>query len=177
MSAEPSKGPRKHFFRLPKNASKVSDGEFDSLANELFDQLWNPSIEDYMVTFKGASLLGTSSEKIAFDTAHSRISQLVGSGKATCYTRWCRACKLYKFKLTDDVVGHVIKVSFPNVVLLSSQIEIDWKWENPAGDWAKQNGDPKEMVKSLIAKKSKPVFYVRLESQADIDRRLGVHQP
>lgn len=151
----------------------MSDIEIDTLANDLYEKLTNASVESYVVTFKGASLLGTSLGKVSFDTAHSKISQLAISGKATCYARWCRACTLYKFKLTDDVTGHVVKISFPNVVLLSKEIEINWKWESPEGDWAKEQGDPMAMFDTLVAKKSKPIFYVRLESQADIERRLG----
>ena len=174
MAVDPKKGPRKHFVHLPNDVSELSDIEIDTLAADLYEKLTNASVESYLVTFKGASLLGTSSGKVSFEKAHSKISQLASSGKATCYTRWCRACTLYKFKLTDDVTGHVVKISFPNVVSLSKEIKINWKWETPEGDWAKEKGDPMAMFKALVAKKSKPVFYVRLESQADIERRLGV---
>ena len=174
MAVDPEKVPRKHFVRLPKDVSEMSDMEIDTLADDLYEKLRNASVETYLVTFKGASLLGTSFGKVSFDIAHLKLSQLAGSGKATCYTRWCRACSLYKFKLTDDVTGHVVKISFPNVVLLSKEMEINWKWETPGGDWAKEKGDPMAIFKTLVAKKSKPVFYVRLESQADIERRLGV---
>lgn len=173
MTIEPQKGPRKFFVRLPRHVSKLSETEIDSFADEIDKTLSNASVDDFLVTFKGASLLGTSLGKVSFNIAHSKLSQLVISGKATCYTRWCRACTLYKFKLTDDVTGHVIKISFSNVVFLSKEIEINWKWESPESDWAKQQGVPMAMLNTLITKKSKPVFYIRLESQEDIERRLG----
>ena len=90
-----------------------------------------------------------------------------------CYTRWCKACTLYRLKLENDVIGHVLKISFPNVIALAKSTEIDWTWERPESDWAKKTGDPAKSYQSLVYRKSKPVFYVRLESEDYINMLLG----
>ena len=51
--------------------------------------------------------------------------------------------------------------------------EIDWTWERPESDWAKNSGDPEKSYQSLVERKSKPVFYVRLESEDYINMLLG----
>ena len=90
-----------------------------------------------------------------------------------CYTRWCKACTLYRLQLENDVIGHVLKISFPNVIALAKSTEIDWAWERPESDWAKKTGDPAKSYQSLVDRKSKPVFYVRLESEEYINMLLG----
>ena len=40
-------------------------------------------------------------------------------------------------------------------------------------EWAKEKGDPAMAYKSLVEVKSKPVFYVRLESEDYIYMLLG----
>ena len=129
--------------------------------------------QPYQVTFKGSSLLGESNGLENFKMAHEKFSELRDKGRAKCYTRWCKACTLYRLNLENDVTGHVLKISFPTVVSLASKINIDWSWERPDSEWAKQQGDPVKEYKSLVERKSKPVFYVRLESEEYINMLLG----
>lgn len=65
---------------------------------------------------------------------------------------------MYRLKLENDVIGHVLKISFPNVIALANKIEIDWNWERPESEWAKGKGNPMKAYKSLVEDKSKPVF-------------------
>ena len=127
----------------------------------------------YQVVFEGSSLLGKSNGVENFKIAHAKLSELRDKGRAKCYTRWCKACTMYGLKVEDDVIGHVLKISFSNVIALTSNINIDWRWENPDSEWAKQQGDPAKEYKSLVESKSKPVFYVRLESEEYINMLLG----
>lgn len=127
----------------------------------------------YQVVFEGSSLLGKSNGVENFKIAHAKLSELRDKGRAKCYTRWCKACTMYGLKLENDVIGHFLKISFPNVIALANKIEIDWKWERPDSDWAKENGDPRRAYKSLVERKSKPVFYVRLESEEYVNMLLG----
>ena len=127
----------------------------------------------YQVTFEGSSLLGESNGVGNFKIAHAKLSELRNKGRAKCYVRWCKACTMYGLKLENDVIGHVLKISFPNVIALANEIEIDWNWERPESEWAKENGDPKKVFKSLVERKSRPVFYVRLESEEYINMLLG----
>ena len=129
--------------------------------------------QPYQVTFEGSSLLGESNGIENFKTAYEFISTLRDKGRVKCYTRWCKACTLYRLQLQNDVTGHVLKISFPNVISLASNINIDWRWDNPDSEWAKKKGDPVKEYKSLVERKSKPVFYVRLESEEHINILLG----
>ena len=172
-----------------EDISKMSEEEIDAYAKRTWNLLTqeNKTLEGqsvktstskkpyqpYQVTFKGSSLLGESNGIENFKTVYEFISALRDKGRVKCYTRWCRACTLYRLKLENDVIGHVLKISFPNVVALSKSTEIDWTWERPESDWAKATGDPVKSYQSLVDRKSKPVFYVRLESEEYINMLLG----
>jgi len=129
--------------------------------------------QPYQVTFKGSSLLGESNGIENFKVAYAKLSELRNEGRVKCYTRWCKACTLYRLNLENDVMGHVLKISFPNVISLASNINIDWSWERPDSEWAKKKGDPAMAYKSLVEDKSKPIFYIRLESEDYINMLLG----
>jgi hypothetical protein len=168
--------------------SKMSDEEIDTYANGIWDKFAKDHDQDpgdrlttekkkpyqpYQVIFKGSSLTGESNGIENFKTAYESISTLRDKGRVKCYTRWCRACTLYHLKLESDVIGHVLKISFPNVIALAKSTEIDWTWERPESDWAKKTGDPVKAYQSLVERNSKPVFYVRLESEDYINMLLG----
>ena len=127
----------------------------------------------YQVIFEGSSLLGKSNGVENFKIAHAKLTELRNKGRAKCYTRWCKACTMYGLKLENDVIGHVLKISFPNVIALAKKMEIDWNWERPESEWAKESGDPTKVYKALVECKSKPVFYVRLESEEYVNMLLG----
>lgn len=127
----------------------------------------------YQVIFKGSSLLGKSNGVENFQIAHAKLTELRVEGRAKCYTRWCKACTMHGLKLENDVIGHVLKISFPNVIALAKKMEIGWNWERPDSEWAKESGDPEKVYKSLVERKSKPVFYVRLESDKYVNMLLG----
>ena len=172
-----------------EDISKMSEEEIDTYAKRTWNLLTQENktsegqsvktstnkkpYQPYQVTFKGSSLLGESNGIENFKTAYEFISTLRDKGRVKCYTRWCKACTLYRLQLENDVTGHVLKISFPNVISLASNINIDWSWERPESEWAKGKGDPAMAYKSLVEVKSKPVFYVRLESEDYINMLLG----
>ena len=178
----------KKFVELA-DISKMSEAEIDVYAKRTWDLLTQDNeqsegqsvktstnkkpYQPYQVTFKGSSLLGESHGIENFKLAHALLSDLRDKGRAKCYTRWCKACTMYGLKLENDVIGHVLKISFPNVISLANTIETDWRWERPDSEWAKGKGDPTKVYKSLVEHKSKPVFYVRLESEDYINMLLG----
>ena len=169
--------------------SKMSDKEIDACALKTWGLLTQAKknsggksvkastnkkpYQPYQVTFKGSSLLGESNGIENFKVAYAKISELRDKGRVKCYTRWCKACTLYRLKLENDVMGHVLKISFPNVIALAKSTEIDWTWERPESDWAKKTGDPVKSFQSLVERNSKPVFYVRLETEDYINMLLG----
>jgi hypothetical protein len=176
-------------FAKLKDTSKMSEEEIDAHARRTWELLTQDSknsegqnvkasarkkhYQPYQVTFKGSSLLGESNGFANFKIAYEKLSELRDKGRAKCYTRWCKACTLYRLQLENDVTGHVLKISFPNVISLASIINIDWSWERPDSEWAKKKGDPAMAYKSLVENKSKPVFYVRLESEVYLNMLLG----
>jgi hypothetical protein len=169
--------------------SKMSDQEIEAYAQRTWGMLTQKNktskgrnvktstnkkpYQPYQVTFKGSSLLGESNGLENFKLAHAKLSELRDKGRAKCYTRWCKACTLYRLQLENDVTGHVLKISFPNIISLANNIDIDWSWERPESEWAKEKGDPAKAFKSLVEDKSKPVFYVRLESEDYTNMLLG----
>ena len=152
---------------------KITKGHKPSPGEKLTTAKSKKPYQPYQVTFKGSSLLGESNGIENFKTAYEFISTLRDEGRVKCYTRWCKACTMYRLKLENDVIGHVLKISFPNVIALAKSTEIDWTWERPESDWAKKTGDPAKSYQSLVERKSKPVFYVRLESEEYINMLLG----
>ena len=172
-----------------EDISKMSEEEIDAYAKRTWSLLTQDNnnsegssvktstnkkpYQPYQVTFKGSSLLGESNGIENFKVAYAKLSELRDKGRAKCYTRWCKACTLYRLQLENDVTGHVLKISFPNIISLAKDISIDWSWERPESEWAKEKGDPAITYKSLVEEKSKPVFYVRLESEDYINMLLG----
>ena len=172
-----------------EDISKMSEEEIDAYAKRAWDLLTQENknsegqsvkastdkkpYQPYQVTFKGSSLLGESNGVENFKVAYAKLSELRDKGRVKCYTRWCKACTLYRLELENDVIGHVLKISFPNVIALAKSTEIDWTWERPESDWAKKTGDPVKSFQSLVERNSKPVFYVRLESEEYINMLLG----
>jgi hypothetical protein len=172
-----------------EDISKMSEEEIDAYAKKTWSLLTQQNktsegqsvktstnkkpYQPYQVSFKGSSLLGESNGIENFEVAYAKLSELRDKGRVKCYTRWCKACTLYRLNLENDVMGHVLKISFPNVISLASNINIDWSWERPDSEWAKKKGDPAMAYKSLVEDKSKPVFYIRLESEDYINMLLG----
>ena len=172
-----------------EDISKMSEVEIEAYAKKTWDLLTQDHkksegqslkaatnkkpYQPYQVTFKGSSLLGESNGIENFKVAYAKLSELRDKGRVKCYMRWCKACTLYRLKLENDVIGHVLKISFPNVIALAKSTEIDWTWERPESDWAKKTGDPVKSFQSLVERNSKPVFYVRLESEEYINMLLG----
>ena len=115
-----------------EDISKMSEEEIDAYAKRTWELLTQDNknsegvsvktstnkkpYQPYQVTFKGSSLLGESNGIENFKTAYEFISALRDKGRVKCYTRWCAACTLYRLKLENDVTGHVLKISFPNVI-------------------------------------------------------------
>jgi hypothetical protein len=155
--------------RVHARWSEIYGDRDDTEAHDAYfrmhEEEMNKPYQPYHLTLKGSSLLGESNGIENFKVAHGKLSELRDKGIANCHTRWCKACTLYRLQLSNDVTGHVLKISFPTVISLVSMIKVDWSWERPDGEWAKENGEPANAYKTLVERKSKPVFYARLESE------------
>ena len=66
-----------------------------------------------------------------------------------------------------------MKISFPNVIKLTEILKFSWNWERSDSEWAKSHGKADDAFKRLVATKSKPVWYVTIQSEENIMRLLG----
>jgi len=71
------------------------------------------------------------------------------------------------------VVGHVVQISFSNVIKLTKAMDFQWEWDRPDSDWAKRNGTPSQVFERLVENKSKPVWYAQIQSEENVMRLLG----
>ena len=129
--------------------------------------------DENSVKIFGSSLVGQAFGIDAFRDAEKFLTLLLGKGRLECRTPWCRACTLYKLQLSDGVVGHVMKISFPNIIKLTEVMKFSWSWERPDSEWAKSHGKASEEFQRLVSIKSKPVWYVTIQSEENIMKLLG----
>ncbi len=132
--------------------------------------------DENSVKIFGSSVVGEAFGIEAFEEAEKFLTLLSGKGRLKCRTQWCRACSLYKLELSKGVVGHVMKISFPNVIKLTEILKFSWNWERSDSEWAKSHGKASDVLKRLVATKSKPVWYVTIQSEENIMRLLGAPQ-
>ena len=133
----------------------------------------NSFSDENSVKVFGSSIVGQAFGIEAFKEAEKFLTLLSSKGRLKCRTQWCRACSLYKLELSKGVVGHVMKISFPNVIKLTEILKFSWNWERSDSEWAKSNGKADDAFKRLVATKSKPVWYVTIQSEENIMRLLG----
>ena len=133
----------------------------------------NSFSDENSVKVFGSSVVGEAFGIEAFKEAEKFLTLLSSKGRLKCRTQWCRACSLYKLELSKGVVGHVMKISFPNVIKLTEMMKFNWNWERSDSEWAKSHGKADDAFKRLVATKSKPVWYVTIQSEENIMRLLG----
>ena len=160
------------FEALLKEAKKKKGDKVKKATNSKSKSLDSVSDENSVRVF-GSSIVGQTYGLETFKNAEKFLTDLLAKGRLECRTRWCKACSLYKLRLSDGVVGHVMKISFPNVIKLSEIMKFNWNWERPDSEWAKSHGKASEVFKRLVATKSKPVWYVTIQSEENIMKLLG----
>lgn len=160
------------FEALLKEAKKKKGDKVNKATNSKSKSVDSVSDENSVRVF-GSSIVGQAYGLETFKEAEKFLTDLSAKGRLECRTRWCKACSLYKLRLSDGVVGHVMKISFPNVIKLSEIIKFNWNWERPDSEWAKSHGKAGEEFKRLIKIKSKPVWYVTIQSEENIMKLLG----
>jgi len=53
-------------------------------------------------------------------------------------------------------------LSFFNVRKIVRAMPVDWQWQDPTSEWAKNQGDPVEEFEKLVAKRSRPNWKVQV---------------
>ena len=163
------------FQALLKEAKKKKGIKEKEIKKVKFESPDSVSDENSVKIF-GSSVVGEAFGIEAFEEAEKFLTLLSGKGRLKCRTQWCRACSLYKLELSNGVVGHVMKISFPNIIKLTEMVKFNWNWERSDSEWAKSHGKASEVFKRLVATKSKPVWYVTIQSEENIMRLLGAPQ-
>ena len=151
----------------------MTKDEIEKVASTIHQNLTNSVSYDDVVKVFGSSMTGKAFGLEAFNNANIFLSELLVRGKIKCRTNWCRACSLYKLDLADGVVGHVVQISFSNVIKLTEAMDFQWEWDRPDSDWAKRNGKPSQVFERLVENKSKPVWYAQIQSEENVMRLLG----
>jgi len=168
--------PKRLYLKLPKGVKNMTDKELDGVASKIHKEFSHSVSRDDFVKVFGSSIIGQSFGLDAFNEANKFLSDLSVKGRLKCRTQWCRACSMYNLNLADSVAGHVIQISFSNIIKLSEILDFEWEWERPESDWAKSNGTASQAFNGLIKSKSKPVWYVQIQSEANIMRLLGAKE-
>lgn len=163
------------FEALLKEAKQKKTNK-DKSAKKVRSETTDTFSDENSVKVFGSSIVGEAFGIEAFKEAEKFLTLLSGKGRLKCRTQWCRACSLYKLELSKGVVGHVMKISFPNVIKLTEMMKFNWNWERSDSEWAKSHGKASDVLKRLIATKSKPVWYVTIQSEENIMRLLGAPQ-
>lgn len=163
------------FQALLKEAKKKKGIKEKEIKKVKFESPDSVSDENSVKIF-GSSVVGEAFGIEAFEEAEKFLTLLSGKGRLKCRTQWCRACSLYKLELSNGVVGHVMKISFPNIIKLTEMVKFNWNWERSDSEWAKSHGKASEVFKRLVATKSKPVWYVTIQAEGNIMRLLGAPQ-
>ena len=163
------------FQALLKEAKKKKSIK-EKLTKKVKFESPNSVSDENSVKIFGSSVVGEAFGIEAFEEAEKFLTFLLGKGRLKCRTQWCRACSLYKLELSNGVVGHVMKISFPNIIKLTEMMKFNWNWERSDSEWVKSHGNASDVLKRLVATKSKPVWYVTIQSEENIMRLLGAPQ-
>ena len=160
-------------FQALLNAAKKKKGIKEKETKKVKTESPNSFSDENSVKIFGSSVVGEAFGIEAFKEAEKFLTLISSKGRLKCRTQWCRACSLYKLELSKGVVGHVMKISFPNVIKLTEILKFNWNWERSDSEWAKSHGKAADAFKRLVETKSKPVWYVTIQSEENIMRLLG----
>lgn len=161
------------YLKAPSGINTMSDEQLEEVAKQIQGKVIESFSDDNWVKVFGSSIEGQAFGQDNFNIAHLVLSQLQRKGRIKCRDSWCRLCTLYRLSLADGVVGHVVKLSFPNVIELSKKIDFAWTWQNPESEWAKEHGEARDVFKRLVEVKSRPVWYAVIQSEENIMKLLG----
>lgn len=167
--------PKRLYVKLPKEINNMTQDEIEQVAPTNHQSFTNSVSYDDVVKVFGSSMTGRAFGLEALNKANVFLSGLLAKGKIKCWTKWCRACSLYKLDLADGVVGHVVQISFSNVTKLSEVMNFQWEWDRPDSDWAKSNGKASQVFERMVKDKSKPVWYAQIQSEENVMKLLGAN--
>lgn len=111
---------------------------------------------DYCVLVQGSGLIGHLFGRDTFLDAYLLLKALRKKDQLKCFKWWCSPCRDLNLEGRHEFVSHVFSISFANIRNLLLDKEVNWKWDNPMGEWAKRIGDPTKFAQALLESKSRP---------------------
>ena len=173
MGHEQAKAKKKRFYKVPDGFTKLPNKDQHAWITNVVDDLVSQADRNYEVTVRGGGLFGTAYGKKTFDDTLSYLNEIHIKRGLKCRPNWCRPCSLYKFKLDQGLIYHVLQISKMNAMNIVSYGSFNWQWSNPEGDFAKSKDSPQSYWSHLAQSQSKPVFYTRIMSEEYAEYLLG----
>jgi len=178
--SEPKKN-KPQFFKIPSVAFE-SDEALGEVAKSIIQTMKENQqvsstegrrLNRYQVVFSGSSIAGDLDGADNFKKSLEFLKEKSDQGKLRCFIWWCKECKVNPMKQGVDPTLHVVKISFPNVIKLLEESNVQWRWKDPESDFAKSHGSAGAHFKKLVLAKSKPNWVVRIsKSETGIDYKF-----
>jgi len=165
--------PKKNFYKIPDGFSDLDETHKDIWITKVYEEFISQVDKNYEVTVRGGGLFGTAYGKKTFDDTLSYLNEINIKRSLKCRPNWCRPCSLYRFKLDQGLIYHVLQISKMNAMNIVSYGSFSWQWSNPEGDFAKSKDSPQSYWNHLAQSQSKPVFYTRIMSEEYAEYLLG----
>ena len=127
-----------------------------------FEKVFAADSGEYAIRLIGSSLIGVAFEKSIVERTFDVLADKMKAGNLKCFTWWCERCKVSQLELDGDYEGHVLVLSFLNVRKIVRAMPVDWQWQDPTSEWARNQGDPVEEFEKLVAKRSRPNWKVQV---------------
>jgi hypothetical protein len=172
---------KRMFFKIPADTFK-SDEKLDEMAKSIVKTMAENRqvssnegrrLNRYKVVFSGSSIAGDLDGADNFKKCLDFLKEKSDQGKLKCFIWWCEECKVNPMKKGVDPTLHIVKISFPNVIKLLAESNVQWRWKDPQSDFAKSQGSAGAQFKKLVLAKSKPSWVVKIsKSETGIDYKF-----
>lgn len=168
-----ARAPKKNFYKLPDGFQNLAELDQDDWISKVCEDFISQADKNYEVTVRGGGLFGTAYGKKTFEDTLNYLNKTHAKRALKCRPNWCRPCSLYKFKLDQGLIYHVLQISKMNASNIVSFGSFSWQWSNPESDFAKSKDSPESYWSHLAQSQSKPVFYTRIMSEEYAEYLLG----
>ena len=176
-STSESKGrdraPKKNFYKVPDGFQDLAEMDQDDWISKVYEDFKSQAGKSYEVTVRGGGLFGIAYGKKTFEDSLTYLNEIHTKRALKCRPNWCRPCSLYKLKLDQGLIYHVLQISKINAKKIVSHGSFSWQWSNPEGEFAKSKNSPDSYWTQLVESQSKPVFYTRIMSEEYAEYLLG----
>ena len=149
----------------------IGEGDYDEITEELARKTFPAAFQDndapaqlfnsdYRVLLSGSSIIGVIDSSESWLKAQQFLVKKFRDEKVHCFRWWCKECEKFPLVFEEDIPGHVIKITFPNVLKLTADLKVKWVWQDPNSEWARNNGTAPDAFNTLVVNKSRPKWVV-----------------